>query len=64
LEETEATKDAAIKVVSNNQPEGAIDIEFMKIASEDLPASNDLDAVKAVPRISTDGDDQTMEAKV
>jgi hypothetical protein len=48
LEEKKPAEDAPIEVVSDDHPEGAIDIEIVKIVGEDFLTSYGLDAMKVV----------------
>jgi hypothetical protein len=62
--EKEVTEGVHIEAISDDHPEGAIDLEVMKIASENLMTSNGLDATKTIPRESTDDTDRAGEAEV
>jgi hypothetical protein len=60
LKEKEVTEDDH----TGGHPEGAIDLEVTKIASENLTTSGGSDAAKTFLRESTDGVDQAGETEV
>jgi hypothetical protein len=64
LEEKEVVEDVHAKGDPENLPEGAIDFEVAKIASENLTTSNGLDVAEAIPREPTDDTDQAGETEV
>jgi hypothetical protein len=58
------TKDIHTGGASGGHPEGDVDVQITKIASEKLMTFSGPDAVKTVPRESTDGADQMGEIVV
>jgi hypothetical protein len=64
LKGKETTEDIHTEVVSKEHPEVAIDLEVVKITSENSMTSNGVDAAKTTPKESTDGTDRAGEVDV
>jgi hypothetical protein len=64
LEKKEMTENDHVKTTSEGHPEGAVDLEVMKITSENMMTSNGLGTMENVPRESTDDTNQGGGAKV
>jgi hypothetical protein len=55
LMEKEVTEDVHIKTTPDDHPEGAVDLEVTKIASENSMTSGSLGAMETILRESTNG---------
>jgi hypothetical protein len=64
MKEKEVTKDIPTKATPIDHPEGAVDLEVARIASENLTTFDGLDVSESIPRESTDGADQVRETEV
>jgi hypothetical protein len=58
MKERELTEDAPTETAPEDHPEGAIDFEVGRIASENLRTSDGVDVPEPVPRESIDVADQ------
>jgi hypothetical protein len=58
MKERELTENAPSEAAPGDHPKGAVDIEVVRITSENLTISDGVDVPEPVPRESTDGTDQ------
>jgi hypothetical protein len=58
------TENAPTETALGDHPEGAIDLEVRRIASENLMTSDGMDVLKPAPREAIDGTDHAEETKV
>jgi hypothetical protein len=53
-----------VETPSRDHPEGAVDLDVLKIASENLTTSHGLGAVETVPDVTSDDVDEEDRAEV
>jgi hypothetical protein len=64
LKEIEATENIRADIVIDNHPEGAVDTEVTRIASENLKNLISLNVVEAVPGVSMDDPNRAGESEM
>jgi hypothetical protein len=63
-EEKEMTEHVHAEATPGGHPEGVVDFEVMKIASENLTTSSGLEGAETISRETPDGADQAEEMEV